>query len=75
MALEPMIQLALLITPTVIILGWITGRFTIYLDFDIRELTYSKRSPESVFSMLRAIINSGSGRIDFFLAHACSLFT
>lgn len=75
MAMEPMIQLALLITPSVIILVWITDRFTIYMEFDICELTRSKRSPESVLSMLRAIINSGSGRIDFLVAHVCSLFT
>ena len=74
MALEPSLQLALSIMPTIVILGWMTGQFTLFLEFDTCELTDSERSPGFVFPMLRAIVHSASGRIDFILAHVCSVY-
>lgn len=44
MAVEPSLQLALLITPAMIILGWITGQY-MSLEFDRCKLTIVKRSP------------------------------
>lgn len=53
MALEPSLQLALLIMPTMIILGWLTGQFVTF-KFDICESTSTTRSEYYVVPLLRA---------------------
>lgn len=74
MALEPSLQLALLIMPTMIILGWMTGQY-ISLEFDICELILSKMSPEIISPMLNAMINSGSGCTISIRTHFFSVYT
>lgn len=72
MALEPSLQLALLIAPTMVILGWMTGQY-ISLEFDICELPGFKRGQGSALLMLRTMINSGNGTILSIRAHVFSV--
>lgn len=73
MAMEPSLQLALLVMPTMVIVGWMTGQNT-SLEFDTCKLEISQNASLIAASVLRTTMNSGIDGVLPIRDYTCSVY-